>query len=127
MRYARNGYSSRYMARVTEMLEQVRLQRLITYVLRGHSMLFMPKGRCAVAMGVHLDLYYGSRERARHLITSKARDGANHYHGYFTICAAVEDCHITSSTREVSGKDMFAILMKHQADVTCIVPDSLNP
>jgi len=86
-RHARNGYSRRHMARVVTALEQRRLQRLITHSLRKQAMPFIPIGKCTVAMDIHLVPYYGKRECTCQLMTSKARQGTDRFHGYSIICA----------------------------------------
>ena len=115
-RHARNGHSRRQMARVVEALEQGRLQRLITHSLRKQASPFIPEGRCTVAVDIHLVPYYGRRECTGQLITSKARQGTDRFHGYSTIYAAVSNRRITFGMRAVRGKKMLPLLRKHLDD-----------
>ena len=114
-RHARNGHSRRQMARVVEALEQWMLQ-LIAYSLRRQAMPFLPKGRCTVAVDIHLVPYYGRRECTGQLITSNARQGTDRFHGYSTIYVAVRNRRITFGMRAVRGKKMLPLLRKHLDD-----------
>jgi hypothetical protein len=52
---------------------------------------FILEGRCTVAVDIHLVPYDGRRDCTGKLITSKARQGTDRFHGYSTIYVAVRN------------------------------------
>jgi len=117
-RYSKRGYSRRQMARVVEALEQGRLQRLITHTLRKQAMPFIPEEKCTVAIDLHLVPYYGRKNRTEQLVTTKARDGTNHFHGYSTIYCVKKNRRLTFGMRAVRVNRMLPLLKKHLADAS---------
>ena len=77
---------------------------------------FIPEGRCTVAVDTHLVPYYGKRDCTGQLITSRARQGTDRFHGYSTIYAVVRNRRITFGKRAVRGKKMLPLLRKHLDD-----------
>ncbi len=117
-RYAKRGHSRRQMARVVEALEQGKLQRLITHTLRKQAMPFIPDRKCTVAIDLHLVPYYGKRERTSQLVTTKARDGTNHFHGYSTMYLVRKNRRLTFGMRAARDGKMLPLLKKHLGDAT---------
>lgn len=115
-RYARHGHSRRQMARVVEALEQGKLQRLITCTLRKQAMPFIPDRKCTVAIDLHLVPYYGNKNRTGQLVTTKARDGTNRFHGYSTMYLVRKNRRLTFGMRAVRTGRMLPLLKKHLGD-----------
>ena len=120
-RYAKRGHSRRQMARVVEALEQGKLQRLITCTLRRQAAPFIPDRKCTVAVDLHLVPYYGKRERTSQLVTTKARDGTNRFHGHSTMYLVRSNRRLTFGMRAARDGRMLPLLKKHLGDAAACV------
>ncbi len=111
------GPSRRELSRVTETLDQGRLQRKITWTLRAQVRLWLPKGRVDIAIDFHLVPYVGERQKTTQLLASKAKQGTNRFHGYSTVAIVQGDQRLTFGLRAVrSPGHLLSVVRRHLKD-----------
>jgi hypothetical protein len=111
------GPSRRQLSRVTETLDQGRLQRKITWTLRAQVRPWIPSTPVDVAIDFHLVPYAGDPHRTEQILASKAKQGTNRFHGYSTVAIVQGDRRLTFGLRAVrSPGHLLSVVRRHLKD-----------
>ncbi|MHB8351452.1 MAG: transposase [Thermoplasmata archaeon] len=111
------GPSRRQLSRVTETLDQTRLQRKITWTLRAQVRPWLPQNPVDIAIDFHLVPYAGERPKTSQLLASKAKQGTNRFHGYSTVAIVQGDQRLTVGLRAVREPGhLLSVVQRHLED-----------
>lgn len=111
------GPSRRHLSRVTETLDQPRLQRKITWALRTQVRSWIPQNPVDIAIDFHLIPYAGDPHRTQQILASKAKQGTNRFHGYSTVAIVQGDRRLTFGLRAVREPGhLLSVVRRHLED-----------
>jgi|HubBroStandDraft_1064217.scaffolds.fasta_scaffold107783_2 hypothetical protein len=111
------GPSRRQLSRVTETLDQTRLQRKITWTLRAQVRPWLPQRPVDIAIDFHLVPYAGERPKTTQLLASKAKQGTNRFHGYSTAAIVQGDQRLSFGLRAIREPGhLLSVVQGHLED-----------